>query len=424
MRWPGGAGLVIEAGTVPDPALSPVEVIADEAALLPEPGQTLRLEPLVEAGAEVAQGAPLARLRQAPQIALTAPMPGRVAALDLAPGRILSQIVLFHEPEAGRHEHVVAANAEGLRAALQGAGVWRLIRRRPFGGMPPPDERPVAIAVMAVDSRPGAPDPLLAISEAGEAFARGLTVLGSLTDGPVLVVLPVGAGIAGMPDLGGRLRRVIAAEGHPHGLAGMQVHTHHPASTTAPVWDIHAEDVAGIGSFVETGLVPAARLVAVGGDGLRAARLVRTQPGAHLGALSRHLLSPGAHRVFSGSFLEGREQAFLGPRDRQVTVLARPPTPAAPRRPHWFLTALGGASRPRPLIPTAALDRSLGGSLPAVPLLRAISAGDAEGAARLGALSLLPEDLALADYVAAAAPPFSAMFTSLLARMAEEAGPA
>ena len=89
-------------------------------------------------------------------------------------------------------------------------------------------------------------------------------------------------------------------------------------------------------------------------------------------------------------------------------------------RRHWFFAALEGAARPLPLIPTAALDRALGGALPAAAFLRALAAGDGETAVRLGALSFVEEDLALADYVTAAEPRLTGLLRGLLDRVREE----
>ena len=75
-----------------------------------------------------------------------------------------------------------------------------------------------------------------------------------------------------------------------------------------------------------------------------------------------------------------------------------------------------------PLIPTAALEQALGGALPAVALLRALSAGDDETLAKLGGLTLLEEDLALADYVTGAEPRLSALLRGALDRIAAEEG--
>ncbi|MGR3578228.1 MAG: Na(+)-translocating NADH-quinone reductase subunit A, partial [Sagittula sp.] len=47
----------------------------------------------------------------------------------------------------------------------------------------------------------------------------------------------------------------------------------------------------------------------------------------------------------------------------------------------------------------AGLEQAFAGTLPAAPFLRALGAGDDETAMKLGVLSLLDEDVALADYV-------------------------
>jgi Na+-transporting NADH:ubiquinone oxidoreductase subunit A len=102
-----------------------------------------------------------------------------------------------------------------------------------------------------------------------------------------------------------------------------------------------------------------------------------------------------------------------------VTVL---PEAAPVKPPHWFLSALTSSARPRPVIPTAALDQSGGGALPVMALLRALSVGDDETAVALGALSLVEEDLALLDYVVGGTPPPGALLRACLDRVAAEAG--
>jgi Na+-transporting NADH:ubiquinone oxidoreductase subunit A len=405
----------------PAPAAARIErAITDEAAISALAGQELRVTPLVAEGDLVAQGAPVLELRHQPRIRMTAPMPGRVASIDLGPGRRLSEIRFFLEHDAGRHQHDVTA-ADGspgaLRALMLEAGLWPSLRSRPFGRLPGPDERPAAIFVMAIDTRPLAPDPILALADREEAFGRGVAALAALTEGPVYVCQPEGAKMPPWPRTDGRVRALRLSPVHPQGLPGLAIHATHPAAIDRPVWDVHAEDVAALGSLLQTGLVPEDRLVSVAGPALEGTRLVRCQPGADLRSLTYGHVRPGPHRILSGSPLEGRMARWLGARDRQVSVLG--PDDGDPAN-HWLMSALRGASRPLPTIPTAAVDQALGGALPAIPLLRAIAVGDRETAVRLGLLSLLAEDLALADYVTAAEPRHSSLLSALLAGIAEE----
>jgi Na+-transporting NADH:ubiquinone oxidoreductase subunit A len=407
----------------PPSATGPTQtLITEEAAVTARPKDDFRVEPLVEEGALVAQGMPVLASRRNPAFMVTAPMPGRVAAIRLGPGHRLSSVLFFHEADAGRHEHHTAAanradDPGALREVLLASGLWRLFRTRPFGHVPLPADRPAAIFVMGLDTRPLAPSPRAAVEGQREAVAQGLHALTRLTEGPVFLCQDRGAPLVEARTASGRIRIVTAPRTHPHGLAGYQIHRHRPASVAHPVWDIHIEDAAAIGALLATGLVPETRLVSVAGPALREAREVRCQPGADLRQLSHGLIRPGPHTVLTGSALDGSEAHWLGGRDRQATVIE---SAHRPDRPHWFQAALARASRPKPLIPTAAIDQALGGALPAMPFLRALASGDAETFTRLGGLSLLEEDVALVDYVTRAEPSTRALLAAMLDRVATE----
>ncbi|MBF9033680.1 Na(+)-translocating NADH-quinone reductase subunit A [Rhodobacterales bacterium HKCCE2091] len=388
------AGLSPRFPSPPEPGGEAAETITEEAAVTPPPGPSLRVDVLAEEGAAVAAGAPVARLRDAPEVVFTASMPAIVGNVRLGRGRRLTEIVLFRETAGDRFEQPEALrSAADPRPLMLAAGAWPLLRRRPFGGMPDPGEGPAAIVVMAADTRPFAPDPRQAIEGREEAFARGLHALSALTEGPVFVCTSPGKPLVEKGN--GAVRQITGGPRHPQGLAGIRIHDLCPARIDAPVWDIHAEDVAAIGHLVETGMMPATRLVRLAGAALREGRLVRTQPGADLRGLSHGATRPGGHVLLSGSPLDGHPAHWLGARDRQVTVLPREEKPG-PR--HWFVEALTGTARAAPAIPTEALRQAFGGGMPGVALIRALSAGDDETAIRLGVLSLLEEDVALADY--------------------------
>lgn len=419
----------IQAGLTPriaTPALPgrAVEMPTEEAALVPMRHERLRLDMLVAEEDRVAQGAPVARLRDHPEVALVAPMPARVARIRLGPGRQLVEIVFFREDGAGHFEHEVAVARRGddpaaLREVMQASGLWRSLRSRPFGHVPSPGEVPAAIFVSGADTRPLAADPGAMLAGREEDFLRGLAALGHLTDGPVCLSQGVGASLTGRGAVEGRLEVIEVGTRHPHGLAGFQVHRRAPASVDAPVWDLHAEDAADLGTLLHAGHMPGLRTVSVAGPVMTEARLLRCQAGANLRGLCHGAVRPGSHLVLSGSPLDGHAASWLGARDRQVSVLERH---AHDRRGHWFRAALSRAARPLPIIPSAALEQALGGALPAAALVRALASGDDETLVKLGGLSLLEEDLALADYVTAAEPRLGALLRAALDRIeAEEA---
>ncbi|MHA6326820.1 Na(+)-translocating NADH-quinone reductase subunit A [Roseivivax sp. CAU 1753] len=384
------------------------------------PGCDLRLDLEVAEDDLVAEGAPVARLRHAPDIRLVAPMAARVARIRLAPGHRLGEIVLFREAggDTVRHETQAAGTAqEALVRLMQHAGFWPRLRRRPYGGMPAAAERPGAIIVMACDTRPFAPDPRHDVADRPEALGRGLAALALLTDGPVFLCQDAARPLMRPEDTGPRVTHVPVGRYHPQGLAGIRLHDLCPATDARPVWDLHAGDVADLGVLLDTGALPQTLVVSVAGPALTGSRLLRCQIGADIRGLSYGATRPGPHVVLAGSPLEGRRVQWLRPRDRQVTVLPETPK-AAP--PHWFLSALTRSSRPRPIIPTAALSQATGGAFPAMAMLRALSTGDDETATRLGALSLVEEDLALVDYIVGGAPRASDLLRGFLDRARAE----
>jgi Na+-transporting NADH:ubiquinone oxidoreductase subunit A len=381
--------LRLRAGLNPDFASPPLaagvsEVVTEEVAVLPPHGAKLHITPLVTEGERVHAGAPVACLRHAPAVCLVAPIGGQVARIDLAPGRILNEIVLFRDTgsdgeDVERHDLSIAQTTAGLRRLLQGAGVWPWIGRRPF--------------------------------------ARGLEALTRLTDGPVLVSWPDGLPTPRIMRVEDRIAWLATGPRHPQASPGICLHGAFPAALDAPVWDLHAEDVAHLGDFLKTGRLPMTRHVRIAGDALTEARLVRTTAGADVRQLIQGAVAPGPHSVMAGGLLGRRRARWLAPRDRQVTVIPR----AEPRaRPHWLVGALTASAFPRPIIPTAALTQAFAAALPAVPFLRALGAGDEEAAMRLGLLSLLEEDVALVDYVLGAGGDLQRQLRALLDRIETE----
>lgn len=403
----------------------PEVVITAEAGLNLDPQMDLRVEPLAQVGEAVAQGAPILRDRRRPECVITAPMAARIAEMEIGAGRRLGSVLLYREDGAERHRYDTreaqdevadAGGTAGLRRLLQASGLWMRLRARPFGRTPAAASIPSAIFVMAADTRPLAADPRLALAGEGLAqFALGLRALARLCDGPIHLCQDRG------PDIlpaGDGLRIIRVGPLHPAGLAGFLIHRLFPAGPGREVWDIDAEDVAAIGALLTDGQLPATRLVSVAGPGMSETRLLRCQPGADLREICHAHMSPGQNLILSGSMLDGVPSRWLGFRHRQVTVIRRPPVPAAR---HWLQAALYGASRPEPVIATAAVREALGGLVPGMALLRALSVGDDEAAAELGALSLLEEDLALVDYVTSAAPRFSDLLRASLDRMEGDA---
>lgn len=387
----------------------------------------LRLAPLVEEGHRVALGEPVLGDRRDPRIVCTAPAAGVVIAVNRGERRVLRSLVIRVDGDEQREFEAIGSEAlpgldrEAITQRLCDAGLWAVLRMRPYNHVPAPGSVPFAITVTAIDTNPLAPDPAIALAEAGGDFADGLRVLACLTDGTVYVCSAPGADFP-VPDD----ERIVGAQfsgPHPAGLPGTHIHMLCPASPQRIAWHVGYQDVVAIGRLFTRGRLSVERVASLAGPMVREPRVVRTRAGASLFELLDGNLRDGEVRVISGSLLGGSavtgDVAYLGRYDNQVTVLAEGRAREflgwlAPgsgkfsltnaylsalrrRLPFGFTTSENGS--PRAMIPIGSYERVMPLDILPTQLLRALLVRDLESAMALGALELAEEDLALCTFV-------------------------
>ena len=407
-------------------------------AVLGDDYHGLRARVHVEEGQEVRRGELLFEDRKNPGVRFVSPAAGRVAAVHRGARRALQSIVVELSPgeRSGRPEADELSrfeawrggedpgevDAEGIRALLVESGLWTALRTRPFSRIPAPDARPDAIFVAAMDTRPLAGRPEHAIEERAADFARGLRALARCGAGATYLCV---AGDSTLPATLDAPVEIERFEGpHPAGLSGTHIHLLSPVGRNRTVWTIGYQDVLAIGRLFAEGVLPVERVVALGGPGVKAPRLLRTRLGVSLADLTRGELTDGELRVISGSVLDGKkamgeEFGFLGRYDNQVSVIAEDRARPflgwlAPGGDRFsvipvFLSRLMGRKSfamttsthgsPRAMVPIGMYERVMPLDILPTYLLRSLVVGDVEQAEKLGALELDEEDLALCTFV-------------------------
>lgn len=395
---------------LPDPG-APRQVI--DEAVLPErigligadyPG--LKLRAMVAEGAAVVAGQAVLHDRALPDRVVVSPVSGTVEDIVIGARRQVARLMIRRGPGEARAFDVANANTpDAVRQLMLESGLWVALLCRPFGRVPLPGDRPAAIVVTAMATDPGAADPAPLIrAEAGD-FNAGVQALVQLTDGPVFICQAPGAELA---RIGARVRVAVFRGPHPAGLPGVHVERLCPASTARPVWQIGYGDVMALGQLLRTGALPGDRVVSLAGPAARDPRLLRLPIGADIEALAESEAT-GAAQVQSGPALSGCEGRFLRRRHQQIT-LSPLRVPAAQGRRN---TQLKRAA----LIPNMALARALGPDFPTTALLRALSVGEIDQAERMGVLSLLEDDMALATYLSGGTEDFGIRLRAVLDRL-------
>jgi Na+-transporting NADH:ubiquinone oxidoreductase subunit A len=404
---------------------------------------------LVQPGDRVRRGQALFEDKKAPGVRHTAPAAGRIEALNRGEKRAFVSLVIEVEGDEAesfpsyKGQDAARAGSEAVRALLAESGLWTAFRTRPFSRVPPTTAVPEAIFVTAIDTRPHAPPPEVAIAGREDDFAAGVLALRELTPGPVFVCRATGSPLKA--PTADRIRDEEFSGPHPAGNAGTHIHFLHPVGHGRSVWHVGAQDVAAIGHLLATGRLDTRRVISLAGPGITSPRLVRTTLGASLGDLVAGSLAPGDQRLVSGSVLDGRTavgevEGYLGRYHTQASALPEGRerelfgwiAPGAgkhsitgsvlgafSRAARTFTTTTNGSRRA--MVPIGSYEKLVPMDILPTFLLRALLTGDLERAEALGALELDEEDLALCTYACPGKNDYGPLLRQMLARLEKEA---
>lgn len=429
---------------------APKQVIEDgpaigKVAVLGVDSMDLRPTMAVSEGDSVKKGQLLFEDKKTPGVCYTAPASGKVIGVHRGAKRALLSVVIevAGDEEERFEQHMGTApdqlSRQQVRDTLVASGLWTALRTRPYSKVPSPDSAPHSIFVTAIDTNPLAADPQAVLREYADDFARGLTVLGKLTDGPVYVCKAPGANI---PSAGAEV--VEFAGPHPAGLPGTHIHFLDPVGAAKTVWHLGYQDAVACGKLFATGSLWTERVVALGGPQVAQPRLVRTRQGACVSELTAGQLQPGENRVIAGSVLAGRVASgpldFLGRYHAQVSVLAegrereflgwqKPGvdkfsiknvfvSKLRPSRLFDFTTSTEGSDRA--MVPIGSYEQVMPLDILATLLLRALIVEDTDRAQALGCLELDEEDLGLCTFACPGKHEYGPILRRNLARIERE----
>ena len=406
----------------------------------------------VKAGDVVAKGQPIFEDKKRVGVIYTAPAAGKVVAVNRGDRRVFESLVIQVDPNGEEVEferfnsaQLATLDSETVEAQLIKSGEWTAFRTRPFSRSPDIGARPQAIFVTAIDTQPLSFDPMILIKEELQAFNDGLAVLSTLS--PKTYVCHHGnADIAKFTTTAtGNTTEYHAFSGkHPAGLAGTHIHFLHPLSRGVTVWTIGFQDVIAIGKLFTTGRLFTRRLISLAGPSVAKPRLIVTERGADLTALTNGELIGTDNRIITGSVLSGRKTipstAYLGRFHNQVTVLAEGHERPAfhylsagksrfSKLPIYISHFFGGKKfnftttsngSPRAMVPIGVFEEVMPQDYLPTQLLRALIVEDIITAVDLGVLELDEEDVALCTFVSPGKYEFGDILRDNLTRIEQE----
>ena len=395
--------------------------MANSYAVSPLDYENVTPKLLVKVGDKVEVGTALFFDKKDPRILFTSPVSGVVSAINRGEKRkLLNVAVEPDQTQVVKELKVVDAKADrsAIVEMLLESGLWTRIVERPYGVIANPDAEPKAIFVSAFDSAPLAPDYNFVLQNDKAAVEAGLAVLARLTNGKVHLSARKGD-VGYMSEVKGVEYHTFSGK-HPVGNVGVQIHHIDRIAKGDVVWTVNIQDVALIGRFVTTGKLDMTKVIAVAGSEAQKPCYKRIISGAAVESIVGKV--DAKVRVISGDVLTGVKTAHDGyisaganmlslipegdvyellgwamPRLHRFSVSRAYFSWLCPKKEYKLDTNLNGGERP--FVVTGLYENYLPMDVYVAYLLKAILVKDLDKMENLGIYEVLPEDLALCEFV-------------------------
>ena len=377
---------------------------------------------LVKVGDKVEAGTALFFDKNNPRILFTSPVSGVVSAINRGEKRKLLNVAIEPDEQQVAMQFpkldVAKAERSEIVELLLKTGLWTRIVERPFGVIANPDATPKAIFVSAFDSAPLATDYNFALKSEKAAVEAGLALLARLTPGKLH--LSARKGKEGyMNEIKGVEYHTFSGK-HPVGNVGVQIHHIDRIAKGDIVWTVNIQDVAIIGRSLLAGQLDMSKTIAVAGAEAKAPCYKRIISGASIESIVGKVDS--SVRVISGDVLsgvrseadgyisananmltlipEGDKYELLGwamPRFHRFSVSRAYFSWLNPAKKYNLDTNLNGGERP--FVVTGLYEDYLPMDVYVAYLLKACLVKDLDKMENLGLYEVLPEDLAVCEFV-------------------------
>ncbi len=377
---------------------------------------------LVKEGDRVLAGSPVMADKKNPDILLASPVSGTVREIVRGEKRkLLAVLVEADDTKEYLKSEPKAGDAAEVRQSLLQSGLWPFLIQRPYGIVADPAATPKAIFVSAFSSAPLAADTEFTLGDRVNDIQTGINALAKIAK----VNVGIGKASSAFAKLENAEVRVFEGR-HPAGNVGVQINAVSPILKGDTVWTVSLTGLAAIGRYFSKGVYDVRRKVAVAGPAAIEPSYVSAVPGAPMKSLAGFYggRTEGI-RIVSGDILTGKAvgaDGFLGFFDDTVTIIREGTDTElfgwalpirykqfsadrsyfswlTPRRKYGMDTNLHGGPRAF-VMNDSYYSRVLPmkGIFP-VYLVKACLAGDIDKMEQFGIYQVLPEDLALCEYV-------------------------
>jgi Na+-transporting NADH:ubiquinone oxidoreductase subunit A len=400
------------------------KITSEFVRICPEDFQGITPKLAVKVGDTVKAGTALFYEKNHADMLFASPVSGVITEIERGAKRRILNIVIkadsSNQYEDFGPKKIASLSSEEVKRSILDAGIWFLIRQRPYDVVANPGKQPRDIFVTGFDSAPLAPSYDFLLNGQEAELQTGLDALAKLTTGKVYLSISTKTKHKGLRDA----NNVVITEfdgPHPAGNVGVQINRLKPVNRGETVWTLNALDVVIIGRLFNKGIVDLTRTIALTGSEVKQTGYYQMMIGTALKPLFSNNVTDGISlRYISGNPLTGRkidENGVLRAYDAQVTVIPEGDdvdeafgwaslspnrysaggTYARVKKAYRIDARLKGG--PRAIIVSNEYDKVFPMDIYPEQLLKAIIAFNIDKMEALGIYEVAPEDFALCEFV-------------------------
>ncbi len=402
-------------------------VLSETVAVMPDDWKGLLPRLLVKEGDRVLAGSPVLADKKHPDILAVSPASGVVEKIVRGDKRKLLAVVIRTDTEQQwqnfERRNLSSLDADGVKSALMESGLWLSLVQRPYGIIANPQAEVKGIFASAFNSTPDAADLDFAFADEVKHIQTGIDALAKLA--------PVHISYNADTFTASPLAKLHGAQQHmfkgkcPAGNVGVQISHIDHIRKDETVWTISLAGLAAIGKFFESGKVDLWHLVAVGGPMAIEPSYICALPGTSMSVIRPFTgADTESLRIVSGDILTGRNagiDGYLGFFHDSITILkegteeellgwAKPMrlnqysvdhtyfSRFFPHKKYDIDTNLHGGPRAF-VMSDGYYSKVLPMDIYPLYLIKACLAGDIEKMEQFGIYEVLPEDLAVCEFI-------------------------
>jgi Na+-transporting NADH:ubiquinone oxidoreductase subunit A len=283
---------------------------------------------MLKEGEKVKRGEVVFFDKYRPEVKFVSPVSGTVKEVKRGEKRKLLEIII----ESDRSNQAVEFNMKDYDldnskktiALLHQAGLWSFFKKRPYGIIANPEEKPLNVFITMFDSAPLSPDFNFILKDKKEAINLALRTIRTFTDGNVYLNFRKDSELVNIIEDQNQYEINYFVGPHPSGLPGVQINQISPINKGDVYWTLNGADLPIIGDFLLNGVYNPERIVALAGSEVSEPKYFKTILGADISSYIESRLKTQHVRVISGNVLTGSnisESKFLGFYDSLITVI-------------------------------------------------------------------------------------------------------